>query len=151
MPQQRLSWTARRAVRRSQETLPSGPLDRVRYLRRPFRFASSCPSSGGIWCYESVQASAPTCAPQSAGKPCSTLRRAIEYGGVLIKLGQFLSIRVDILPGVTRNCGLQEVPAETLADVRAIAGFKRRSGGLCWFKRSRRPLRRWRRCIKAQL
>ncbi|MBI1880267.1 MAG: AarF/ABC1/UbiB kinase family protein [Chloroflexi bacterium] len=45
---------------------------------------------------------------------------AVEMGGVLIKLGQFLSIRVDILPTeVTRElAGLQdEVPAERLEDV----------------------------------
>jgi predicted unusual protein kinase regulating ubiquinone biosynthesis (AarF/ABC1/UbiB family) len=45
---------------------------------------------------------------------------AVEMGGVLIKLGQFLSIRVDILPSeVTRElAGLQdEVPAEPLAAV----------------------------------
>jgi predicted unusual protein kinase regulating ubiquinone biosynthesis (AarF/ABC1/UbiB family) len=47
---------------------------------------------------------------------------AVEMGGVLIKLGQFLSIRVDILPPeVTRElAGLQdEVPPEKLADVLA--------------------------------
>ncbi|MCK6629130.1 MAG: AarF/UbiB family protein [Anaerolineae bacterium] len=47
---------------------------------------------------------------------------AVEMGGVLIKLGQFLSIRVDILPGeVTRElAGLQdEVPPERLEDVLA--------------------------------
>ena len=48
---------------------------------------------------------------------------AVQYGGVLIKLGQFLSIRVDILPPeVTAELrGLQdEVPAEKLEDVRAV-------------------------------
>ena len=48
---------------------------------------------------------------------------ALHYGGVLIKLGQFLSIRVDILPAeVTAELrGLQdEVPAETLDDVRKV-------------------------------
>ncbi|HXW00894.1 MAG TPA: AarF/UbiB family protein, partial [Anaerolineae bacterium] len=47
---------------------------------------------------------------------------AVEMGGVLIKLGQFLSIRVDILPSeVTRElAGLQdEVPAEQLESVLA--------------------------------
>jgi len=47
---------------------------------------------------------------------------AVEMGGVLIKLGQFLSIRVDILPSeVTRElAGLQdEVPSERMADVLA--------------------------------
>ncbi len=55
---------------------------------------------------------------------------AVRYGGVLIKLGQFLSIRVDMLPPeVTSELrGLQdEVPAETLEDVRAVieGEFKR--------------------------
>jgi predicted unusual protein kinase regulating ubiquinone biosynthesis (AarF/ABC1/UbiB family) len=53
-------------------------------------------------------------------------RLAIRYGGVLIKLGQFLSIRVDVLPvEITAElAGLQdEVPAETPADIeRVIAG-----------------------------
>lgn len=47
---------------------------------------------------------------------------AVEMGGVLIKLGQFLSIRVDVLPTeVTRElAGLQdEVPPERLEDVLA--------------------------------
>ena len=48
---------------------------------------------------------------------------AVQMGGVLIKLGQFLSIRVDILPREVTSelAGLQdEVPAENLADVLAI-------------------------------
>lgn len=47
---------------------------------------------------------------------------AARYGGVLIKLGQYLSTRVDILPTeVTRELsGLQdEVPAESFDDIRA--------------------------------
>ncbi len=50
-------------------------------------------------------------------------RLAVQMGGVLIKLGQFLSIRVDVLPHeVTQElAGLQdEVPAESLADVQAV-------------------------------
>jgi len=55
---------------------------------------------------------------------------AVRYGGVLIKLGQFLSIRVDILPPeVTAELkGLQdEVPAEALDDIKAVVAgeFKR--------------------------
>lgn len=55
---------------------------------------------------------------------------AVQYGGVLIKLGQFLSIRVDILPAevISELRGLQdEVPAEPLEDIRALiaAEFKR--------------------------
>jgi predicted unusual protein kinase regulating ubiquinone biosynthesis (AarF/ABC1/UbiB family) len=50
-------------------------------------------------------------------------RLAVELGGVLIKLGQFLSIRVDVLPREVTSelAGLQdEVPAERLADIQAI-------------------------------
>ena len=50
-------------------------------------------------------------------------RLAVQMGGVLIKLGQFLSIRVDVLPAeVTAElAGLQdEVPPESLADIRAV-------------------------------
>lgn len=48
---------------------------------------------------------------------------AVELGGLLIKLGQFLSIRVDVLPRelTTELAGLQdEVPPEAAADVRAV-------------------------------
>ncbi len=48
---------------------------------------------------------------------------AVELGGVLIKMGQFLSIRVDVLPdAVTAElAGLQdEVPPERLEDIRAV-------------------------------
>jgi len=48
---------------------------------------------------------------------------AVELGGVLIKLGQFLSVRVDVLPRVvtTELTGLQdEVPAERSADIQAV-------------------------------
>jgi predicted unusual protein kinase regulating ubiquinone biosynthesis (AarF/ABC1/UbiB family) len=50
-------------------------------------------------------------------------RLAVSQGGVLIKLGQFLSTRVDVLPpAVTDELkGLQdEVPSESLADIRAL-------------------------------
>ena len=48
---------------------------------------------------------------------------AVELGGVLIKLGQFLSVRVDVLPEVvtTELSGLQdEVPPEDLSDIQAV-------------------------------
>jgi predicted unusual protein kinase regulating ubiquinone biosynthesis (AarF/ABC1/UbiB family) len=48
---------------------------------------------------------------------------AVEMGGVLIKLGQFLSVRVDVLPrSVTSELsGLQdEVPPERLEDIQAV-------------------------------
>jgi len=50
-------------------------------------------------------------------------RLAVQLGGVLIKLGQFLSIRVDVLPHEVTSelAGLQdEVPPEDLADVLAV-------------------------------
>ncbi|MBI4769812.1 MAG: AarF/ABC1/UbiB kinase family protein [Chloroflexi bacterium] len=48
---------------------------------------------------------------------------AVEMGGVLIKVGQFLSARVDVLPACITDelAGLQdEVPAEDFAAVRAV-------------------------------
>lgn len=48
---------------------------------------------------------------------------AIDLGGVLIKLGQFLSIRVDVLPPAVTEAlaGLQdEVPEEPIAAVRQV-------------------------------
>ena len=48
---------------------------------------------------------------------------AVGLGGVLIKAGQFLSVRVDVLPRVVTDelSGLQdEVPPESLADIRAV-------------------------------
>jgi predicted unusual protein kinase regulating ubiquinone biosynthesis (AarF/ABC1/UbiB family) len=48
---------------------------------------------------------------------------AVELGGVLIKLGQFLSIRVDVLPRAVTDelAGLQdEVAAERLGDIQGV-------------------------------
>jgi len=48
---------------------------------------------------------------------------AVELGGVLIKLGQFLSVRVDVLPQVVTAelAGLQdEVPPVPLSDIQAV-------------------------------
>jgi predicted unusual protein kinase regulating ubiquinone biosynthesis (AarF/ABC1/UbiB family) len=48
---------------------------------------------------------------------------AVDMGGVLIKLGQFLSVRVDVLPPVVTAelAGLQdEVPAERLEDIQTV-------------------------------
>ena len=49
---------------------------------------------------------------------------AIRLGGVMIKVGQFLSSRVDVLPEVitAELAGLQdEVPPENFADIRRVA------------------------------
>jgi len=48
---------------------------------------------------------------------------AVQMGGVLIKVGQFLSARVDVLPEVvtTELAGLQdEVPSERFDDIQAV-------------------------------
>ena len=48
---------------------------------------------------------------------------AIQMGGVLIKVGQFLSARVDVLPEVvtTELAGLQdEVPSENFEDIQSV-------------------------------
>ncbi len=48
---------------------------------------------------------------------------AVEMGGVLIKVGQFLSARVDVLPSVATDvlAGLQdEVPSESFEAIRAV-------------------------------
>jgi predicted unusual protein kinase regulating ubiquinone biosynthesis (AarF/ABC1/UbiB family) len=64
---------------------------------------------------------------------------AVELGGVLIKLGQFLSVRVDVLPReVTAElAGLQdEVPAERLSDIQSVieTEFGQPIGGVfSWF------------------
>src|SRR5512135_3493031 len=50
-------------------------------------------------------------------------RLAVQLGGVLIKLGQFLSVRVDVLPVeiTSELANLQdEVPAESLADIQSV-------------------------------
>ncbi|MGH2538477.1 MAG: ABC1 kinase family protein [Candidatus Promineifilaceae bacterium] len=64
---------------------------------------------------------------------------AVEMGGVMIKLGQFLSARVDVLPReVTEElAGLQdEVPAAPLADVEAVleAEFGRPESHFTYFE-----------------
>lgn len=49
---------------------------------------------------------------------------AVEMGGVMIKIGQFLSSRLDVLPREVTDelANLQdEVPAESFADIRALA------------------------------
>jgi predicted unusual protein kinase regulating ubiquinone biosynthesis (AarF/ABC1/UbiB family) len=66
-------------------------------------------------------------------------RLAVRMGGVLIKMGQFLSIRVDVLPPevIVELAGLQdEVPAEPLTQIQAAlsAEFGRPVGEVfTWF------------------
>ena len=63
-------------------------------------------------------------APDRWRKTAQRYRRlAIRLGGVLIKLGQFLSVRVDVLPPeiTSELTGLQdEVPAEKPEDIKAV-------------------------------
>jgi predicted unusual protein kinase regulating ubiquinone biosynthesis (AarF/ABC1/UbiB family) len=64
---------------------------------------------------------------------------AIQMGGVLIKVGQFLSARVDVLPEYITDelSGLQdEVPAENFADIRAAVEHELGAGlseRFAWF------------------
>jgi len=77
---------------------------------------------------------------------------AIHMGGVLIKVGQFFSARVDVLPDVVTAelTGLQdEVPAERFEDLRRLAEAE--LGGplasaLPALTRRRWRRRRWGRC-----
>lgn len=115
---------------------PTGaPLDRVRYLRVAFYFAWVFLSFIG---WNLILGHVPGFRAYVRATNKERWRNhsrryralAIRYGGVLIKLGQFLSIRVDMLPPeVTAELrGLQdEVPAEKLEDVRATieSEFKR--------------------------
>lgn len=63
--------------------------------------------------------------PQRLRKIAGDFRHlAIRMGGVLIKVGQFLSARVDVLPEeiTAELAGLQdEVPAEDFTDIRRVA------------------------------
>lgn len=102
--------------------------DWLRYLRVAFFFARAFLSF--IW-WDLILGRLPVLGPGvrrgGADRWRNTARRyrrlAIHYGGVLIKLGQFLSIRVDVMPAEITSVlsGLQdEVPAETLADIQQV-------------------------------
>jgi predicted unusual protein kinase regulating ubiquinone biosynthesis (AarF/ABC1/UbiB family) len=132
------------AARATPDSAPA-PLDRVRYLRLAFFFARVFLSFIG-WdlLLQRVPGFRGYARANRKARWKAHAQRfrhlAIEYGGVLIKLGQFLSIRVDILPAdVTGELrGLQdEVPAELLADVQGViaAEFQRPVEAVfAWFK-----------------
>ncbi len=113
-------------VQTSENIAPA--LDRGRYLRVAFFFARVFLSFiawdlilGHVPGFRTYVRS--TTLPRWRGHARHYRVLALHYGGVLIKLGQFLSIRVDVLPPeVTAELrGLQdEVPAETLDDVRRV-------------------------------
>jgi predicted unusual protein kinase regulating ubiquinone biosynthesis (AarF/ABC1/UbiB family) len=103
------------------------PIDRSRYLRIVRYFAGALTH---LFWWEIIlrRMLGRDFVMRSASKRWQRLARryralAIDLGGVLIKLGQFLSVRVDVLPrAVTAElAGLQdEVPAESLADIQAV-------------------------------
>jgi predicted unusual protein kinase regulating ubiquinone biosynthesis (AarF/ABC1/UbiB family) len=122
-----------RSIQPADEAAPS--LDRGRYLRVAFYFARVFLSFigwnlifGHLPGFRAYVRATNVARWRSHAQRFRVL--AVQYGGVLIKLGQFLSIRVDILPPeVTSELrGLQdEVPAEKLEDVRKVieSEFKR--------------------------
>ncbi len=63
--------------------------------------------------------------PERARKIAARYRElAVHMGGVMIKVGQFLSARVDVLPSTVTDelAGLQdEVPSEEFADIQSVA------------------------------
>lgn len=104
------------------------PFDRARYLRVAGFFARVLISV--IW-WDLILRQVPGLRGVAQGSALARWRRiarrfrglAVNMGGVLIKLGQFLSIRVDVLPEevTTELAGLQdEVPAESLADIQTV-------------------------------
>lgn len=103
------------------------PFDRARYLR-VVRFFAGAFAHLLLWEIVLRALLGKRFVGRSATRRWQRLARrfrllAVELGGVLIKLGQFLSIRVDVLPAVvtTELAGLQdEVPAESLADIQAV-------------------------------
>jgi predicted unusual protein kinase regulating ubiquinone biosynthesis (AarF/ABC1/UbiB family) len=107
---------------------PSVPVDRARYLRIVRFFAGAFASV--IWWdlilkrVPGLRGLARRSAPTRWRTIAARFRRlAVQLGGVLIKLGQFLSVRVDVLPVeiTSELANLQdEVPAESLADIQAV-------------------------------
>lgn len=108
----------------AQESSAVPTLDRARYLR-VVRFLARVFLHVLWWDYFLRKAMPDGWPARSAEDRWRKLARryralAVDMGGVLIKLGQFLSIRVDILPRAITDelTGLQdEVPPETLEDV----------------------------------
>jgi predicted unusual protein kinase regulating ubiquinone biosynthesis (AarF/ABC1/UbiB family) len=107
--------------------MPNIPFDRTRYLR-VIRYFAGVFAHFVLWelvlrriVGRSIVARS---APQRWQRIAHRFRTlAVELGGVLIKLGQFLSVRVDVLPReVTAElAGLQdEVPPERLSDIQAV-------------------------------
>jgi predicted unusual protein kinase regulating ubiquinone biosynthesis (AarF/ABC1/UbiB family) len=103
------------------------PIDRARY-RRVVRFFSRVVTHFVIWEIVLRRILGRRFVERSFDRRWQKIARqyrdlAVELGGVLIKLGQFMSIRVDVLPRVVTDelSGLQdEVPAERIEDIAAV-------------------------------
>ena len=106
---------------------PTVPFDRRRY-RRIIRYASRVVAHFVWWEIVLRHTLGQEFVEQSFAQRWQRIARsyrklAVELGGVLIKLGQFLSVRVDVLPAVVTSelAGLQdEVPPARLADIQSI-------------------------------
>ncbi|MFD5600844.1 ABC1 kinase family protein [Leucobacter sp. NPDC058333] len=106
----------------------AGELDRTRY-RRILRFAAR--HLANAWWYELVlpRLGLQRITERTRARRMTRFARAfhalaIELGGLMIKVGQFMSSRLDVLPPeITAELeGLQdEVPAESFADIRTLA------------------------------
>ena len=106
---------------------PAAPFDRARYFRVVAFFARAI-TQVVVWDIVLRRLLGSRFVSRSASERYRRLAGryralAVDLGGVLIKLGQFLSVRVDVLPHEVTAvlAGLQdEVPAESLADVQAV-------------------------------
>lgn len=111
----------------NEPSTPDMPLDRARY-RRVVRFFAGVVAHAVLWEIVLRRILGRRFVERSAPERWQRIARryrvlAVELGGVLIKLGQFLSVRVDVLPRLVTAelAGLQdEVPAERLADIQAV-------------------------------
>jgi predicted unusual protein kinase regulating ubiquinone biosynthesis (AarF/ABC1/UbiB family) len=111
------------------DSQPNVPFDRRRYLR-VVRFFAGAFSQLIFWDVVLRAILGKQFVARSAARRWQRIAHrfralAVELGGVLIKMGQFLSVRVDVLPRVVTAelAGLQdEVPAESLADIQAVIG-----------------------------
>ena len=100
---------------------------RARYRRIIFFFARILVSIG-LWDLLLPRIGFARCSRNSRSERYRKIARkyrslAIQMGGVLIKVGQFLSARVDVLPEAvtTELAGLQdEVPSESFDDIRKV-------------------------------
>ena len=109
------------------DAMPELPIDRARY-RRVVRYFAGAILHLFFWNVVLRHILGRNFVGRSAEKRWQRLAHrfrllAVDLGGVLIKLGQFLSVRVDVLPlAVTSElAGLQdEVPAARWPDIQAV-------------------------------